>query len=197
METTYIISASAAKQLPNLQKREVALIGRSNCGKSTLLNGLLQRRSLARTSRTPGRTQLIHFFGFGKDLVIADLPGYGFSAIGRDVRKSWFPLIQAYLQRPEISDFLFLFDCRRDLNEEDWAILHMLAPTQRLSVVLTKGDKMSRSQLMSKKMQLEQIIYKEIGIKIKTWAVSAQNKIGLDDLRRDLLQSEVPIIATQ
>src|SRR5690606_6796314 len=92
LKSSYITSAQQAQQLPDFPYPEVAFVGRSNVGKSSLLNAILQRRGLARTSNTPGRTQMVNFFSVElgeKHMILADLPGCGYSAIGKDARKDW------------------------------------------------------------------------------------------------------------
>src|SRR5688500_8058281 len=125
MNTFYITSAQKAEQLPDLGGiPEIAFVGRSNCGKSSLLNVLLSHSGLARESKVPGRTQMVNFFKCEKGdraLILADLPGYGFSATGREVRSHWQALLEAYVARPSIQSFLFLIDARRvaTLDDED------------------------------------------------------------------------------
>jgi GTP-binding protein len=151
MQSSYITSAQQAHQLPDLGAPEVAFVGRSNCGKSSLLNALTQRRNLARSSSTPGRTQMVNFFAVDHSegrLILADLPGFGFSASGRDARRHWQGLIQAYLARPTLTQVLFLIDIRRanPPPDEDLELLNSLAhrrPPIIVTPVLTKADKLS------------------------------------------------------
>lgn len=191
MESSYITSAQQAEQLPRLGHPEVAFVGRSNCGKSSLLNALLNRAGLARTSNTPGRTQMVNFFAVDhkeKRLVLADLPGYGFSAIGKEVRHHWQALVDGYLARTEIKELLFLFDSRRvgDLKDDDLGLLEMLARGKGkapVTVVLTKCDKLNQSEtakaiqtmagdLKREKLKVERIV-----------AVSSLKKKGVGELR--------------
>ncbi|MFW7380463.1 MAG: ribosome biogenesis GTP-binding protein YihA/YsxC [Oligoflexus sp.] len=145
MDTRYITSAAKAEQLPHYDQPELAFFGRSNTGKSTLLNALLGRRNLARQSRTPGRTQMINFFSVNNRLILADLPGYGYSEAKQTVAKNWQPLVDAYVLRPNIREFMFLLDCRRELAEDDINLMFFLAKQLPLRVILTKADKLSRS----------------------------------------------------
>jgi len=149
MQSSYITSAQQAHQLPELGAPEIAMVGRSNCGKSSLLNALTQRRNLARASNTPGRTQMVNFFAIDKAdgrLILADLPGFGFSASGREARRHWQTLVTAYLKRPTLKEVLFLIDIRRadPPGEEDIALLkNLVAGHAIVTLVLTKSDKMS------------------------------------------------------
>ena len=127
---------------------EVAVAGRSNVGKSSLINHLLQQRDLVKTSSIPGKTQLINFFSIDDALGMVDLPGYGYAKVPLETRKKWGPMIQEYLQnRPQLKLVLFLFDIRRMPNDEDkmfieWAAYHNIA----MIMVLTKIDKVTLNQ---------------------------------------------------
>lgn len=187
MDTRYITSAAKPEQLPNYRLPEFALIGRSNSGKSTLLNGIMAHKALARTSSTPGRTQLIHFFGMGEQLIIADLPGYGYSKISRDARALWDPLVDAYLERPNIREFLFLMDCRRQPDEMDAEILYRLGAHRDVVVVLTKIDKLGKNDLMRSKQSCERAIEGIPGISAFL-AVSSLKKEGIRELQNRILK---------
>jgi len=125
---------------------EIAFSGRSNVGKSSLLNRLVRRKAFARVSRTPGRTREINFFKVNSTFVLADLPGYGYAKISKQRKADWRPLIEEYLkQTPNLAGVVQLLDIRRDPSEDDVAMLDFLAeigvPT---IVVLTKSDKLPR-----------------------------------------------------
>ena len=127
---------------------EIAFAGRSNVGKSSLLNTLVKRRAFARVSRTPGRTREINFFRVNNQFILADLPGYGYAKISKEKKADWKPLIEGYLRRTEtLAGVVLLLDIRRDPSEDDMSMLDFLAdvgvPT---IVVLTKTDKVGRVQ---------------------------------------------------
>jgi GTP-binding protein len=128
----------------------VAVAGRSNVGKSTLLNALVGRRQLARTSGTPGKTRLIQFYRLGDAAYLVDLPGYGYAAVGRRERAGWRALVESYLRssRTVLRGALLLVDARRGLQREELDLLDWLA-RQRIParLVLTKVDKLSRTAL--------------------------------------------------
>ncbi|MBA3956999.1 MAG: YihA family ribosome biogenesis GTP-binding protein [Parachlamydiaceae bacterium] len=124
---------------------EVAVVGRSNVGKSTLLNHLFQSKGLVKTSASPGKTQAINFFTLNDQLAFVDLPGYGYAKVPLDTRKDWAPMIEQYLTtREPLQLILFLFDIRRIPNEEDLELLEWIAHHGKpVVLVLTKVDKVT------------------------------------------------------
>ena len=134
---------------PVLGLPEIAFVGRSNVGKSSALNTLLKRKSLARVSATPGRTQLVNLFDIGGKLVFADLPGYGWARVPDAVREGWKPMIEGYFgARADLRLVVVLVDVRRDPQEMDGAMLWALTEARIPSLcVATKADKLSKQQL--------------------------------------------------
>ncbi len=186
MESRYITSALKPEQLPDYALPEIALIGRSNSGKSTLLNKILGRNKLARKGSTPGQTQMINFFGLGEDLIFADLPGYGFSAINKNVAEQWEPLVEGYLRRPNICEFLFLIDIRREMGDLDWYLVDLLSRNLSVYVLLTKADKLSR-QAQQKRIKELTAAMQAKGVDVKKMLpVSSLKQEGIRELRDDL-----------
>lgn len=143
-----VISAASPKQFVEGDLPEIALVGRSNVGKSSLINALLNRRSLARTSNTPGKTQLLNFYLINEAFYLVDLPGYGYAAVSHGKQEGWAGLIDHYLNdRPQLGLILQLVDLRHPptvLDKQMWeAITHWGMPS---IVVATKRDKLPRSQ---------------------------------------------------
>jgi len=195
MNSSYITSAQQAQQLPELGFPEVAFVGRSNTGKSSLLNALLGRKNLARTSNTPGRTQMVNFFAVEKadnKIIFADLPGYGFSAIGKEVRHHWHELVSAYLTRSALREVFFLIDIRRvdPLADEDRELLASLAarrPPVPVTVILTKADKLNLSDGAKAKATLGNSLKKLKIPVVKITAISTLKKRGIEELRQSIL----------
>lgn len=160
--------ASARGWRPPSELPEVAFAGRSNVGKSSLLNTLVRRKSFARVSRTPGRTREINFFKVNDRFVLADLPGYGYARISKEKKADWRPLIEGYLKHsPALAGVVQLLDIRHEPSEDDVAMMDFLAELEVPTiVVLTKSDKLSRrgaddrAQEIMKSMSLseEQVI---------------------------------------
>ncbi len=144
----FAISAARPNQFPPADRPEVAFAGRSNVGKSSLLNGLLGRKNLARVSSTPGRTQLINFFDLAGRMYFVDLPGFGYARVSREVRASWRPMVEGYLTGGrDLKLVVVLVDIRRDPGDEERNLLDWLR-YQGLAaqVVATKVDQVGRSQ---------------------------------------------------
>lgn len=144
----FVAGAAGPERIPPGSAAEIALAGRSNVGKSSLLNRLVGRRSLARVSKTPGRTQQINFFAVADDLTLVDLPGYGFAKAPQAVVDSWRRLVEAYLEkRPVLRGVVVLVDCRRGLSEEDRELTRYLAALEiPCCIAATKVDKLKRSE---------------------------------------------------
>lgn len=160
---------------------EVAFIGRSNVGKSSLLNLLVRRKAFARVSRTPGRTQEVNFFQVNDDFILVDLPGYGYARVSKTRRHSWQPLIDSYLRMThQLRGIVLLLDVRRDPTEEDLAMLDYLAdlgiPTL---VVITKIDKLGATA----RRERVQAILDATGVdETQVVASSAHSGTGRDEL---------------
>jgi GTP-binding protein len=148
ISSEFVTSAVKPDQYPEPEHPEVAFAGRSNVGKSSLINKLVNRRGLVKTSSTPGRTQLINFFLVNAGLSLVDLPGYGSAKVPAAVRKQWGPMVEAYIaNRTNLKAVVLLMDIRRtpkaeEFNLMDW-LHHHRVPT---ILVLTKADKLSKSQ---------------------------------------------------
>jgi GTP-binding protein len=132
---------------PDSALPEVAFAGRSNVGKSSLLNSLVRRKSFARVSRTPGRTREINFFRVNNGFVLVDLPGYGYARISKEKKSEWRPMIESYLRRTtQLRGIVLLLDIRREPSDDDRAMLDFLAEVEVPTIVaLTKTDKLSKA----------------------------------------------------
>lgn len=173
--------ASAAGWRPDPTHPEVAFAGRSNVGKSSLLNRLVRRRAFARVSRTPGRTREINFFTVNGAFVLADLPGYGYARIARERSAQWGPLIESYLRRsPTLRGVVLLLDVRRDLTVDDRLMLGFLSDVGVPALfVATKIDKLARDE-SARRIQM---IADQLGVAPdEVLGSSATTGVGRDEL---------------
>ncbi len=158
---------------------EVAVMGRSNVGKSSLINALLGRRGLARTSGQPGKTRRIHFYRVGDAVYVVDLPGFGYAAVGRQERRRWKSMVEAYLRgtRGPLRGAVLLVDIRRGPEEEEQQLLDWLRSEQiPVGLALTKSDKLSRSRVLSRLEELGKAV--DLPSE-RVAAVSARTKRGV------------------
>ena len=165
---------------------EVAFAGRSNCGKSSAINAITQRHGLARTSKTPGRTQLINFFELEDGRRLVDLPGYGFAKVPRPVREHWTSLLETYFrERGSLIALYLLMDARRPLGEQDWRMLRFArACGRQVHLLLTKADKLSRNEATGTLARVR----REVGDLALAQLFSATANTGVDEARRALQQ---------
>jgi GTP-binding protein len=185
----FLKSAAQLSQLPKDQGAEVAFIGRSNSGKSTAINAITGKKGLAKTSKTPGRTQLLNFFQIDEHLRLVDLPGYGFANVPNAIQANWEKTISDYLRiRKSLKGLVITMDIRHPLKNQDqamlaWAFHHQIP----VCILLTKADKLTRHQAANTlKLTIQQLtifncLYDEIQI------FSATKSIGIDHARRRIL----------
>ncbi|MDR0882319.1 MAG: ribosome biogenesis GTP-binding protein YihA/YsxC [Candidatus Adiutrix sp.] len=194
----FIISAAAAGQFPRLDRPEVALLGRSNSGKSSLMNRWLGRKGLARVGQTPGRTRLINFFQvtWRKDeppFTLADLPGYGFAAAPRALVANWRKLAADYLEsgRP-LKMALLLMDIRRDPGQDEFGLLNWLAELGIPAwVMVTKADKVGRNDLANRLSAIQKLLTGHASLERDPLPFSAVTGQGRDQLIAGLIDSRL------
>ena len=184
-EWQFVAGAGSVQSLPPTRGIEIAFAGRSNVGKSSLLNALTGRRALARVSKTPGRTQQINFFTGGDDLVIADLPGYGFASAPRQKINQWIGLVRVYLGgRANLARVFVLVDSRHGLKPQDLEVLSLLDRTAvSYAIVLTKIDAIKAQNVESVVAETEAAIKKRPAAFPTTFPVSSLNTSGIAELR--------------
>ena len=144
----FVCSAVTPEQYPPDELPEVAFAGRSNVGKSALINKILNRKKLVRTSKTPGRTQLLNFFEINGIYRFVDLPGYGYAKVPEEVRRRWRPMVETYLTgRATMRGIVMLLDIRRTPSKEDLTLWHWLQANRiEVITVITKVDKLSKNK---------------------------------------------------
>ena len=178
-------AAASADSLPPIGAPEIAFAGRSNVGKSSLINALTGRATLARTSHTPGRTQELIFFGLGERLTLVDMPGYGYAAVGKDKAASWVRLVRDYLRgRPSLMRAFVLVDGRRGIKDSDEATMKALdASAVSYAVVLTKRDEVKKADQPALVTATLEKLRKRPAAYPKVFFTSARSGEGVPELR--------------
>ncbi len=184
----FLLSATSPRQFTDESLPEVALAGRSNVGKSSLINALTGRRSLARTSRQPGRTQAINFFRIAERLSLVDLPGYGFAQAPRKEVDAWMRLISHYLgSRANLRRVLLLIDARRGVMTADRDVMEEFSRSGvAFQVVLTKADAVSRTECDTILAATATEVRRHPSAVEAIVTVSARKRTGIDELRAQL-----------
>ncbi|MBN8831686.1 MAG: YihA family ribosome biogenesis GTP-binding protein [Sphingomonadales bacterium] len=190
---SFLKSAPSLKFLPDASVPEVAFAGRSNVGKSSLINALTNRNGLARTSNTPGRTQELNFFDVGTPLRfrLVDMPGYGYAKAPKDSIKQWRFLVNDYLRgRPVLKRSLVLVDSRHGLKDVDRDLLDMLDEAAvSYRIVLTKADKIKASELEAVTVQTAAEVRKRPAAHPQIIATSSEKGMGLPELRAAVIEA--------
>ena len=181
-QSTFYTSAAKLSQCPENEGYEIAFAGRSNAGKSSALNALVGSNKLARTSKTPGRTQLINFFQVQKDIFLVDLPGYGFAKVPEAMKKEWQHHMTDYLQRREaLVGLVLLMDIRHPMKEFDKMMLNWtVSANLPLHILLTKADKFKqgRAKQILSEQRKDLARFPQISIQL----FSATKKMGISEL---------------
>lgn len=185
---SFFWGTETTENLPNASLAEVTFVGRSNVGKSSLINGLTNQNSLARTSNTPGRTQAINFFNLGQKGALVDLPGYGYAAVSKKKLLNWGNLIHTYLKgRPNLKRAFILIDARHGFKPLDLEICTLLDKTAlSYQIVLTKIDKITLPQIEQLEKKMMHDLKNHTAVIPFILKTSVRNKIGLEDVRAEI-----------
>lgn len=177
----FVTSATKPSQYPPEGLPEIAFAGRSNVGKSSLINVLVNRKRLVKTSSTPGRTQLVNFFGINEYITFVDLPGYGYAKVPVSVRKHWGPMIETYLSgRNTLKGVVVILDIRRMPREEEHNLIVWLEHYAIARIlVLTKADKLSKTKLAQQRAAVARALALDAGDLI---LFSAKSRQGREDV---------------
>ncbi len=181
-QAKYITSAFELSQLLPDEGLEIAFAGRSNAGKSSAINCLTQQKGLCKTSKTPGRTQLINFFALDPQRRLVDLPGYGFARVPKKMRSHWDQVLSSFLlERNALKGLVIVVDIRRGITDLDQALFDMVESALPIHVLLTKSDKLSRSAVKNQVVRTQQQI---AHTQTTVSTLSTLNRQGLEQLEQ-------------
>lgn len=188
------MSAQTVDHLPEADLPEVAFVGRSNVGKSSIINALTRRKDLARTSDTPGRTQLLNFFNLTDRIMLVDMPGYGYAKAPNDMIKQWTKLIHAYLVgRPNLKRVYVLIDSRHGLKTSDHSLFEVLDEAAvSYQIVLTKTDKLKPAQIEAVMKSVEEQLKLKKYVAAYPYILATSSRKG-DGI--DLIKAEIAALA--
>jgi GTP-binding protein len=186
-QAKFMNSSPSLKDTPPDVGKEIAFAGRSNAGKSSAINTLARQNSLARTSKTPGRTQMLNFFEINEHRRFVDLPGYGYAKVPLDVKNKWHQLMEIYLtQRKSLCAIILVMDVRHPLTDFDWQMVEWCQHTGLpLHILLTKADKLTYGAAKNTLLQVQREL-KDVNIPITAQLFSALKKTGVDEVHQAL-----------
>lgn len=192
-ECTFARGVQKVNDFADSDLPEIAFAGRSNVGKSSLLNALTNRNTLARTSNTPGRTQQLNFFNLGTRLFLVDMPGYGYAKVSKTLQQQWQLLLEAYFRgRTTLERAYVLVDARVGIKDNDKEIMKLFDKTAvSYQLILTKIDKVGKQQLEELIIELEALLLTHPAAHPKVMATSAEKNIGIIELRAEMAQFAV------
>ena len=184
-ECRFMLGVARLDQLVSPDKTEIAFAGRSNVGKSSLINALTRRKDMAKASATPGRTQQLNFFNLGNELYLVDLPGYGFASASDKQVKAWNRLLFQYLQgRPNLRRVYVLIDSRHGIKDKDIEIMDMLDKTAvSYQIILTKTDKIKPAELEKIISSTQEKISMHTACHPTLLVTSSEKNVGIEDVR--------------
>ena len=184
----FVLSVASLKQLPTDDRVEIAFAGRSNVGKSILINALFGQRKLAKTSSTPGRTQQLNYFNLDDKVYVVDLPGYGFAKAPKDIVKNWQKLINTYLVgRANLRRVFVLIDSRHGIKKIDEEIMEMLdTAAVTYQIVLTKIDKISEKELNKVIENTNKKVAEHTAAHVVVLKTSSEKNLFLDELKAEV-----------
>ena len=187
-ECKFVLGVAKLEQLPLTEMPEIAFAGRSNVGKSSLINAVTGQKGLAKTSNTPGRTQQLNYFNLADKIHIVDLPGYGYAQAPENMVKQWQRVIFAYLQgRVNLKRVFVLVDSRHGIKKVDLEIMELLDKAAvTYQIVLTKSDKVGVGALQKVKEDVEKEITKHAAAYTKVLMTSSEKKHGIDSVRAEI-----------
>ena len=184
-QAKFTLSAPELKSTPADTGMEVAFAGRSNAGKSSALNTLTRQKSLARTSKTPGRTQLLNFFNLNDQQRFVDLPGYGYAKVPEKVKRQWHALMETYLhERQSLYGIILVMDIRHPLTEFDWQMIEWCGYSKKpLHILLTKADKLNHGAAKNTLFKVQREL-QEQDLSVSLQLFSALKRTGIDDIHQ-------------
>lgn len=187
LQAKFINSAPRLQDAPPDQGMEIAFAGRSNAGKSSAINTLVQQNALARVSKTPGRTQLLNFFEIDSQRKLVDLPGFGYAKVPLALKRDWQKMMESYLKnRQALCGIVLVMDIRHPLTEFDWQMVEWCEHTNLpLHILLTKADKLKFGAAKNTLLKVQRDLSK-VSIVVTIQLFSALNKTGIDDVHQML-----------